>query len=226
MADLVVAEQIDVVRLPPGVPAASALGEPLGCVVEGLRRTRIDVADRVAIVGAGFMGLCLLQVLRHSWTSQIVAIDPRADAREAALSHGADIAVGPDEAKSCLPFLGQPDTAFDVVFEASGSQPGLDLGTELVREHGTLSILGYHQAPRTVDMKAWNFKALDVVNAHVRDRSRMRESVARGLRLMATGRVDLATLITHRFALDQVDRAFEALATKPTGFIKAVVDLV
>jgi threonine dehydrogenase-like Zn-dependent dehydrogenase len=226
MADLVVADQIDVVRLPPEVPMATALGEPLGCVVEGVRRTRIDVADRVAIVGTGFMGLCLLQVLRHSWASQIVAIDPRPDARQAALSHGADMATSPDEAESFLPFPGRPDAAFDVVFEASGTQPGLDLSTELVREHGTLSVLGYHQARRSVDMQAWNYKSLDVVNAHVRDRLRMRESVARGLQLMATGRVQTGALITHRFALDEVDRAFETLVDKPSGFIKAVIDLI
>ena len=55
-------------------------------------------------------------------------------------------------------------------------EAGLGNGTqalagELVRTHGVLSILGYHQGTRTVDLQAWNWKALDVVNGHVRGKT-------------------------------------------------------
>ncbi|WP_162605554.1 hypothetical protein [Jiangella ureilytica] len=145
----------------------------------------------------------------------MVAIDPRPDAREQALIHGADAAAAP----------GEVDTAgdFDVVVEASGTAPGLDLATTLVRPHGVLSIMGYHQEPRTVDLRTWNWKAIDVVNAHVRDRDRLRESVRRGLDLVAAGRIDIGALVTHRFALDEVDAAFEALVAKEPGFVKAAI---
>ncbi|MFE2316431.1 zinc-binding dehydrogenase [Streptomyces sp. NPDC059441] len=217
------ADAHDVVVVPPGVSADNALGEPLGCVVEGLRRTPLDVGDRVAVVGAGFMGLCLLQLLRHSPTSQLIAIDPRQDAQEHAARNGADEAVTPQQAPDLAARNGTD--GFDVVFEASGTQAGLDLATRLVRQHGTLSILGYHQQMRSVDMQQWNFKAIDVINAHVRDRQRIRESTRRGLDLVAAGRVDLGPLITHRYRLADLDRAFTDLSGKPDGFIKAVVEI-
>jgi threonine dehydrogenase-like Zn-dependent dehydrogenase len=75
-----------------------------------------------------------------------------------------------------------------VVVEASGTQPGLDLAGKLVRAHGVLSILGYHQGgPRQVDVGMWNWKAIDVVNAHVRRRADLLESMRIGLELEAEG---------------------------------------
>jgi threonine dehydrogenase-like Zn-dependent dehydrogenase len=224
-SDFALADQTDVVKVPPGLTPDAALGEPLGCIVEALRRTPLEVGDRIAVVGAGFMGLCLLQLLRHTPSSVIAAIDPRTDARAHALRHGADTAADPAALSALDPSPPGAEPGFDVVFEASGSQPGLDLATELVRPQGTLSIIGYHQGLRTVDMHAWNWKALDVVNAHVRDRARLRDSIKRGLELAAAGRIDLASLITHRYALSEVDTAFTALIEKPSGFIKAVIDV-
>jgi threonine dehydrogenase-like Zn-dependent dehydrogenase len=227
-AQCAVADAMDVVPLPPDVSARSALGEPLGSVVEGLRRTPVGAGDRVAVIGAGFIGLCLLQLLCHRGTSRLTAVDPRPDARRHAARNGADQALAPEPAHG----LAARDSAtrsgadgFDVVFEASGTQTGLDLATELVRQHGTLSILGYHQRNRDVDLRSWNFKAIDVINAHVRDRLLLRESIRRGLSLLSAGRVDLAALITHRYPLADIDQAFTDLAEKPAGFIKAVVEV-
>ncbi|WP_131735465.1 zinc-binding dehydrogenase [Actinomadura roseirufa] len=219
-AEYALADQRDLVRVPSGLSPDTVLGEPVGCVVECLRRTPIDVADEVAVIGAGFMGLCLLQLLSHSRTARVTAIDPRPEAREHAAKHGADVVRSP--AAGTEPVTGE---AFHVVFETSGSQAGLDLATRLVRQHGTVSILGYHQGSRSVDMEAWNFKAIDVINAHVRDPDRLRTSTERGLALAAAGRLDLDSLITHRYSLAQVDRAFAALDDKPAGFIKAVLDI-
>jgi len=118
----------------------------------------------------------------------------------------------------------QSERGFDVVVEGSGTQPGLTLAGELVRAHGVLSILGYHQGgPRQVEVGMWNWKAIDVVNAHVRRRADLMESMRIGLELTAKGLIDLGALVTHRYTLDEVDRAYSDLQQKPPGFIKAVV---
>lgn len=225
-ADYVVADVRNVVVVPDKVPTEQAIGEPLGCVVEGLRRTPVHMADRVAVIGLGFMGLCMVQLLVASGTARVTAIDLREDARAAALASGADDAYDPGELPANLLDTTTritDDRGFDVVVEASGTQPGLDLSTELVRPHGAISILGYHQGLRQVDLQTWNWKALDVVNAHVRDRGLLRESTRVGLEMIAAGRVDLGPLLTHRYRLERLDDAFEALRTKPPGFTKALV---
>ena len=72
-------------------------------------------------------------------------------------------------------------------------------------------------------MQAWNWKAIDVVNAHVRDRDLLRESTRSAMAMIAAGRIDLEPLVTHTYPLERIDQAFEALRSKPPGFIKAVI---
>ncbi len=148
--------------------------------------------------------------------------------RRRALALGADQAYDPAELPADFELIrfDEWETAkgFDVVVEASGTQPGLTLAGRLVRAHGVLSILGFHQGgPRQVDVEMWNWKAIDVVNAHVRRFADLIESMRIGLDLLALGQLDLATLVTHRYGLDEVDRAFADLRGKPDGFVKAVI---
>jgi threonine dehydrogenase-like Zn-dependent dehydrogenase len=228
-AEYVVADMQDIVIVPPQLEAKDVIAEPLGCVAEAFRRTPIATSDRVAVIGLGFMGLLMVQLLAHSPQAEIVGIDLREDARAFAIANGANAAVAPSEVPESwlAPSFDDAylDRGFDVVIEASGSQPGLDLASQLVRAHGVLTILGYHQGARTVQMGEWNWKALEVVNGHVRDRDLLRESTRRGVEAISAGKVDLSSLITHRFALDETDQAFELLRSKPHGFIKAVIDI-
>jgi threonine dehydrogenase-like Zn-dependent dehydrogenase len=229
-AEFVVADERDIVLLPEGIPFDLALGEPLGCLVEAERRTGVKLGDRVAIIGLGFMGLGMLQLLKGRGTSHLTAIDVRGGALDKALELGADAVHKPNAVPSRLRLTAfaewESEAGFDVVVEASGSQAGLTLAGELVRAHGVLSMVGYHQgAARSVDMEMWNWKAIDVVNAHVRRRSNLVEATRAGLALMAAGRFSFEPLVTHRFGLSQLDEAFEALRDKPEGFIKAVVEM-
>jgi L-iditol 2-dehydrogenase len=214
--ELIVVPAEYAVVVPPGLGYEAGVGEPLGCIVEALRRARLDVGDRVAVVGAGFMGLCLIQLLATSPIGELIAIDGRDDARQAALRYGAGAAADPAD-------MAHATDAFDVVFEVSGTQGGLDLATALTRSGGTLDIVGYHQGVRTVDMQAWNWKALDVVNGHVRDERQLAQSIRRGLDVAASGRIDYGSLFTHRYPLSDIDQAYADLRAKPDGFVKALI---
>jgi threonine dehydrogenase-like Zn-dependent dehydrogenase len=224
-AEVVVARADRLLRVPDGVAAEAALGEPIACLVNAARRTPVRLADRVAIIGLGFMGLGMLELVALGGASRILAIDVREEALALATSLGAGEGRAPDQLDP-EDLAGERDrmAGFDVVIEASGTQAGLDLATRLVRQHGTISIVGYHQGgPRSVDLQAWNFKAIDVVNAHVRRDGDRMSSMAAGLELVASGSLDLGRLVTHRYPLAGVDDAFAALAAKPRGFVKAVI---
>ena len=224
-AEYVTAAAHLVLPVPSGIAAETALGEPVCCLVNAMRRTRLELGDRVAIVGLGYMGLGMLQLVALRGPSWTLAIDVRREVLDLARSLGANAAVVPD-ALDLADLDGQADATrgFDVVVEASGSQAGLDLASRLVRQHGILSIVGYHQGPsRTVDMQSWNFKAIDVVNAHVRRDADRMTAMAAGLALIESGRLDIGRLVTHRYPMTDIDRAFADLETKPAGFVKAVI---
>jgi len=229
-AEYAVTPQTHVTPMPAGYGYDIALGEPLSCVISGARRTPIDLGDTVAIVGAGFMGLLALQVTRLKGASRVIVIDPRQEALATARRYGADETLTPDEVnqneKMRMMDISQVGLGYgvDVVIEASGTQAGLTLAGQMVREHGFLSVVGYHaDGLRQVDMALWNMKAMVMLNAHERRADYQMDCMRRGLRLMAAGRLDVASLITHRFNLSQVDDAFRALMTKPAGFIKAII---
>ena len=104
-AELMVVLAEYAVVVPPGLSEAAGIGEPLGCIVEALCRARIDTGDRVAVVGAGFMGLCLIQLLATNPIGELVAIDVREDAKRAALLYGASAAFNPGDVAQLHPPL-------------------------------------------------------------------------------------------------------------------------
>ena len=224
-SQFVTAREDHLLRVPAGIPAESALGEPIGCLVNAARRTRIELGDRIAIVGLGYMGLGMLELCHLAGPSFVMGVDMRPEALDLARELGADDVREPAEiGEADLDGRDHPEQGFDVVIEATGTQRGLDLAGRLVRQHGILSIVGYHQGvARSVDMEAWNFKAIDVINAHVRRTADRMESMKIGLDLVSAGRLDFGRLVTHRYGLDEVDRAFADLEAKPPGFVKAVV---
>ncbi len=116
------------------------------------------------------------------------------------------------------------DGEFDVVIEAGGTQGALDTASRLVATGGRLVVAGFHQdGPRVVDMQSWNWRGIDVVNAHERDPGVVVDAMREAADLAASGRLAVASLVTHRFSLEDLGPAFDAAATRPPGFLKAVV---
>jgi threonine dehydrogenase-like Zn-dependent dehydrogenase len=110
------------------------------------------------------------------------------------------------------------------VIEATGKQAGLDLAAKLTGERGRLVIAGYHQdGPRQVDMQLWNWRGLDVVNAHERSPAIYARGVREAAGAVASGLIDLDALLTHAFPLDRLDEALAATRDRPDGFLKGYV---
>jgi NADPH2:quinone reductase len=94
----------------------------------------------------------------------------------------------------------------------------------LTRVRGTLVIAGFHQdGRRSVDMQLWNWRGLDVVNAHERDPTVYVAGVEAAAEAIVEGRLDPSPLYTHSFPLDSLGDAFATASERPDGFLKAVV---
>lgn len=211
----------DLVPLPDGVEHFP--GEALGCAVNVLRRSGIEAGDTVAVVGAGFLG-CVIAQLAAGAGARVIAVSRRRSALETAAAMGAAETIALEE-----PVVERVEELTggelcDVVVEAAGVQETLDLCGPLTRTRGRLVIAGFHQdGSRQVDMRLWNWRGLDVVNAHERDPRVYVEGIREAAAAVSGGRLDPTPLYTHRFGLDEVDRALETATERPDGFMKALV---
>jgi len=220
-AEYFVVEQQNLAQVIAPLNVMTALGEPIACCMSAARRFGIKMGERVAIIGSGYMGLGCLQLAKLQGAAETVVFDLLGWRLETALQLGADKVenVGEKPSADLLAHYG----LFDVVIEATGVQAAIDLGTALLRNHGTMNLVGYHQSNggmRQIDMKTWNFKALTVVNGHVRDEVEKMDAMRAALRLMASGKLDTHVLITnYKFA--NINQAFMDLKARKTGLFKA-----
>lgn len=224
-ADYDVADEHSVVPLPDTLSGRQFPGEALGCAFNIFRRSHIEPGQTVAIVGVGFLGTVLTKLAADAG-ARVLAIGRRPFALELAAAFGAAEAIPMDDHGRVIERVKEltDGRLCDRVIEAVGEQWPLDLASEITREHGRLMIAGYHQdGPRQVNMQQWNWRGLDVINAH----ERRPETYVEGIRLaadaVASGRLDPTPLLTHTVALEQIADAFELMQTRPEGFLKALV---
>jgi threonine dehydrogenase-like Zn-dependent dehydrogenase len=178
----------------------------------------------VAIVGIGFLGAILIQLCRAAG-ARVVVFTRRPFARELAESLGAEshsLNGIPGNVAAARDFAG--GNLCDVVIEATGQAEPLNLAGELTRERGRLVIAGYHQdGPREINLQLWNWRGLDVINAHEREPAIYLEGMRTALECVLDGRIKVEPLITHRLPLEQLGKALDLTRNRPAGFLKALV---
>ena len=170
----------------------------------------------------------LLTALAANAGARVIAITRRAFALETAKKMGAAELVLMDDHWKIIERVKQLTGGMgcDVVVEAVGSQWPLDLAAELTRERGRLVIAGYHQdGLRQVNMQLWNWRGLDVINAHERESAVYVRGMNEAIEAVAAGRIDPSPLYTHTFAIEEMNDAFETMRSRPDGFMKALIKL-
>lgn len=210
-------------KVPAGLDPLWAMGEPVACVIHAASRFGIHLGDRVAILGCGFMGLLCLQAARLQGASELCAMDLLDWRLATAEELGADAVLNVEgvDGQTLAKRLGE----FDVVIEAVGNQAALEMTWPLVKQHGRVVVIGYHQTNqglRTVNMERWNFKAIDVINGHVRRDDEKVEAMRRGLELMAAGRLRVEQLVTA-YALVDIEKAYQDLMGRKQGLYKVAL---
>ncbi|MFO7562038.1 MAG: zinc-binding dehydrogenase [Enhygromyxa sp.] len=215
-----------VVPLPEALADQFVPGEALGCAINVFRRSDIRPGHAVAIVGLGFLGALLAQLAARVG-ARVLAISRRPCALELGLRMGASeahsLTLSDDELVERIEAATDGELC-DRTIEAAGQQRTLDLAAKLTRTRGRLIVAGYHQdGPRQVDMQLWNWRGLDLINAHERERSVYVAGIRAAVEAIAAGRLDPTALYTHAVGLNDASVAFSALDQRPAGFVKAQV---
>jgi len=212
-------------RLAAATPLEEALGEPIACSINGVRKADPQLNDSVCIVGCGFMGLIMAQAFRARGVGMLIAVDRRKSIRDLALTLGATHTLDPaevDVARAVKDLTG--GRGVDIGVEAAGSQATLDLTANVVRMEGKLEVFGFHVGEsRLVPWGFWNWMAFSIINGHVRSAEQYVQGMRTGLTMLEAGTLRMAPLVTHRFPLRDINRAFTVAAAKDEGFVKGVI---
>lgn len=219
LRELVAWPAANLVPLPDSIDAAAgAMLEPLGVAIHALRLARVGPGDSVGVLGCGPIGLLLIQLARAAGVTTILATDRLPHRVEAARRLGAIAALVEGGAERDLLLAATAGRGVDAAIEIAGEDDALETAVVLARPAGTVVVAGIPAGDHsTIAASIARRKGLDL-----RFSRRMNRTYPRAIALVEAGRVDVSTLVTHRFALADFEAAFRT-AVRRDG-LKVVVD--
>ena len=205
-----------VIRISESLPREEAVFiELLACVVGGSQKIRLQPGEKVLILGAGPVGLCFLKVFKAAGAGKVIMAEVSPYRIEFARREGADLVVNPEEENLAEVIAREMGMGPDVVVDAVGSL--FPLAVETVRKGGTVLLFGMNrQAVKPLRQYDITVKDLTVLGSNVG-----RFTFPSAIAMLESGRVSLASLITHTVSLRGLGDAIEALRRREG--IKAVV---
>jgi L-iditol 2-dehydrogenase len=186
--------------------ADGAMLEPLGVALHAYDLGHVRIGSTVAVIGCGPIGLCLVQLARAGGATLVIASDPLAHRREAALRYGADVVLGADPEQFRLGLAeASQGRGVDVAFEVAGTDAGVASAIEAARPGARVVLTGIPGTDTTTfSASGARRKGLSLIMVR-----RMQETVyPRAIQLVTRGLVDVRTMVTARFGLSRVEQAF------------------
>ena len=189
-----------------------AFVEPLSCVIHGIERAHIALADHVAILGAGPIGNLLLQMARLQGAACITVLESNSGRAELARQLGADQVVARMEEL-------QMDT-YDVVIDATGVIPVMNRSIDFARKGGTVLLFGVPPSGKNIEMEGFKIfqKGLTLLSSFTSVRNSYQ-----AVGLLQSGQVQVEPLISHRLPLSELPRAFEMIESRDPTVKKVIM---
>lgn len=186
--------------------------EPLSCVIYGIERTKITIGDRIAIIGAGPIGILLSKTARLQGASEITIVDKNTARIEFAKNEGADI---------CLYNIDNLKNDFyDVVIDATGSIPLISKTVDFVRYGGKVLLFGVAPAGKLMEIEPFKIfrKDLTILSSFT-----SRRNSYQAINLLETKRIDVSKLISHKLPLEQLERGIEIIKQEKDNVRKIMI---
>jgi 2-desacetyl-2-hydroxyethyl bacteriochlorophyllide A dehydrogenase len=192
--------------------AVGSFVEPLSCVLHGVERARIRLADKVLILGAGPIGLLLAQTIALQGAKEITQVDKNMHRLKMARQNGAQ------HVEQSLDAL--PHDFYDVVVDASGSIFLMEQTIRFVRKGGTILLFGVPPQEVTFSLPAFTFfeKGLYLLSSY----TSVRNSI-QAVGLLEAGRLDVSDLISHRLPLEEFTKGIDILEKGADQVMKVVI---
>jgi 2-desacetyl-2-hydroxyethyl bacteriochlorophyllide A dehydrogenase len=197
--------------LPAGIPVEyGAIAEPLSCCLRATERAGLRAGGTVAIVGAGTIGLLIVQLAKRSGAALVAVSEPDAERRALALKLGADLAIDPMREDPRERLLNETrGIGVDVAFEAVGAVVTAQTAISLPRRSGTVVLIGVPPATAELTLKSYELfeRELTIRTSFIRA-----YEFRRAVELLAV--LDVEPLLGTRFPLERIHDAFAAAGSR------------
>lgn len=208
------------VELPAAMDAVDgAMLEPLGVAIHAVDLGKVVTGATVGVFGCGPIGLLTMQVARAAGATRIIATDPLEHRLEAAIAHGATEAfqsAGGAEIPRVIDATG--GRGVDVAFEAAGEDEAVAAAVESARAGARVVLIGIPSNDST-SVSASTARRKGLTLKWVR---RMKHTYPRAIALVESGVIDVRSMVSHRFPLEEYDKAF-GVALRREG-LKVVIE--
>jgi len=196
--------------------------EPLACVVRGQRLAGLRAGDAVAVIGSGVSGLLHLQLARASGASCVIAIDVSQARLDAASRFGVDLALRADDPDLATRIRAANEGRLpERVIVCAGVRSALEQALALVDDGGSVLFFAPLAPGEMLALHAWDIwrRGITIVHTYAGPPDDMRAALG----LLATGRIDVTSMITDRLGLSEAARGFQ-LAALGDRTLKVVLD--
>lgn len=184
-----------------------AMLEPLGVAIHAVDLAHFRTGMSAAVLGSGPIGLLIIQLLKLSGASNIIATDLLPHRVEAARALGAQHSMLAEDRRETDKFIlaASAGRGVDLVFDAAGSQDAVDTALEAVIPGGKLILVGIPSD----DITCFPASVARRKGLTIKLVRRMKHTYPRAIDLVARHQVDVHSLVTHRFRLEQAAEAFD-----------------
>jgi L-iditol 2-dehydrogenase len=197
-------------RLPEGLSyERAAMVEPVSVALHGVNRAQVGPVDRVVVIGAGMIGMLVVQVLKSKAVQDVMAVDIDPAKRGMAKDLGADEVAESSQALD-----------LDVAIECVGIQATVEMACRSVRKGGRVSLVGNLAPSVSVPLQVIVTRELSLYGSCA---SWSQEDYPESLRLIANDSIKVDPMISRRISLEQAPDFFERLHAAEPGLVKVMV---
>ncbi len=212
-------------KIPDGIPIEHALGEPLMSLMSIARVTNPEVGDYVFQVGCGFMGLGIIAGVAHPKLREYIVCDLEDWRLKLAKELGATITLNPnkvDVVAEVMKITG--GRGVDVAIEVVGHPPGMKLvGSVIKNNRGRIIAVGWHQTPDTYELFDWIKSPIIYSPQGIGMSVDPKSELTRAMWALQKGIYPMEKLVTHKYKLEDIEKAFQDNIGRTSGYIKGVI---
>lgn len=197
------------------------LCEPLAIGIYAVKQAKLSNTAAVAILGAGPIGLSCLVSAQHEKADACYVTEKIDERVEVAKKAGATWVGNPNKEDIIKEILKRRPVGMDVVFECAGEQETIDQAVELLKPGGKLMLIGIPSTER-ISLVIDKMRRKEITLINVR---RQTKCTQKAIDLIASGKVNVDFMITHRFKPQQAQNAFDMVGDYRDGVVKALIEL-